>query len=422
MTATLSELLKPSEVDFEALEKEFKPMLSLVRELIGVVPNCDTLLEIWSPGFRTYNLIVPNLLNLPATLWGGESLKSTMGLAMYAASRAAECPYCTAHTCSFALRRGAGGEAILGNGTPAQKAAMTVATTMSTIPADLTREDYEEMTRHFNPDEIEQIILSVCMMGFLNKFMDAMDVELEAASIADVEDLLSNTGWKPKRHEQAHDGALSKLQADNFFTYLRVITHAPGAVMMERKWTKDIPHAISEIESFLKTRTGYHFPVFRRVTKKRAVRALTAVLSENLNTENTQIGLHVKCMASIVFATVVENDMLKKEAEIISKKLAPALTKEKIDAISRIARHDIPVSEKECESLIVEIMHAVAISEKEATAVLLSLAASGSPAKVNAAIISKAGNHFTHQEIVELVVWLSVQQLFHRLHVFYAVA
>jgi len=36
----------------------------------GMVPNCDPYLEIWPPAFRTYNLMVPNLLNLPAPVLG----------------------------------------------------------------------------------------------------------------------------------------------------------------------------------------------------------------------------------------------------------------------------------------------------------------------------------------------------------------
>jgi hypothetical protein len=48
----------------EVLHERYGPLLELVRRLIGVVPNCDSYLEIWPTGFRSYNVIVPNLLNL----------------------------------------------------------------------------------------------------------------------------------------------------------------------------------------------------------------------------------------------------------------------------------------------------------------------------------------------------------------------
>ena len=85
--------LKSSEVDFDTLHDNYHPMLGLVKELIGVVPNCDRLLEIWPTGFRTYNLIVPNFLNLPFSLFGFSPPKKLMGLAMYASSKAAKCYY-----------------------------------------------------------------------------------------------------------------------------------------------------------------------------------------------------------------------------------------------------------------------------------------------------------------------------------------
>ena len=40
--------------------------------------------------------------------------RDIVGLAMYAASRAAQCAYCSAHSCSFALRRGAPSASVAG--------------------------------------------------------------------------------------------------------------------------------------------------------------------------------------------------------------------------------------------------------------------------------------------------------------------
>ena len=62
MAKTLAESLKPASVHWETLHKHYNPLLNLVRELIGLIPNCDPTLEIWPPGFRTYNLLVPNML------------------------------------------------------------------------------------------------------------------------------------------------------------------------------------------------------------------------------------------------------------------------------------------------------------------------------------------------------------------------
>jgi hypothetical protein len=104
---TLSAMLQADAVPMAVLHERYGSLLELVRRVIGVVPNCDPYLEIWPPAFRTYNVMVPNLLNLPFMVWGFGAPRSTLGLAMYVSSRAAGCMYCSAHSCTFALRRGA---------------------------------------------------------------------------------------------------------------------------------------------------------------------------------------------------------------------------------------------------------------------------------------------------------------------------
>src|SRR5215212_104970 len=101
-------LLQESKVSWDVLNDRYSPLLRLVDTVLGVVPNCDRYLEIWPPAFRTYNILVPNLLNLPVPVLGvGGPPAGVVGLAMYVSSRVAGCAYCSAHSCSFAMRRGA---------------------------------------------------------------------------------------------------------------------------------------------------------------------------------------------------------------------------------------------------------------------------------------------------------------------------
>src|SRR5215204_2045980 len=104
---SLVSLLERDAVPFTELRSRYGSLLELVRKLIGVVPNCDPYLEIWPTAFRTYNVMVPNLLNLPLLVWGFGAPVTIVGLVMYVSSRTAGCPYCSAHSCSFAMRRGA---------------------------------------------------------------------------------------------------------------------------------------------------------------------------------------------------------------------------------------------------------------------------------------------------------------------------
>src|SRR6187551_623830 len=90
---TLVPLLAEHMVPWETLHARYGPLLELVRTLVGVFPNCDRYLEIWEPAFRTYNIMVPNFLNLPFSVFGvGGAPAGIVGLGMYVASRTAECP------------------------------------------------------------------------------------------------------------------------------------------------------------------------------------------------------------------------------------------------------------------------------------------------------------------------------------------
>ena len=63
-------LLREEMVAWETLEERYGALLKLVEVLLGVVPDCDRYLEIWPPAFRSYNVMVPNFLNLPAPIFG----------------------------------------------------------------------------------------------------------------------------------------------------------------------------------------------------------------------------------------------------------------------------------------------------------------------------------------------------------------
>ena len=68
--ASLAPLLHDSMVDWDVLQGRYGPLLRLVETMLGVVPNCDRYLEIWPPAFRSYSIMVPNLLNLPVPVLG----------------------------------------------------------------------------------------------------------------------------------------------------------------------------------------------------------------------------------------------------------------------------------------------------------------------------------------------------------------
>ncbi len=437
---TLAKMIEPASVGFDELEKDYRPLLKLVEQLIGVVPNCDPVLEIWPTGFRSYNLLVPNMLNLPASLVGQGAPKDLVGLAMYTSSRAAECMYCSAHTCSFALRRGTTPEALIGNYSPEEAAVARVAEAISRVPTDITKADVAELESFLSPSDIEWIILSVGMMGFLNKFMDTMGIELEEAAIEDVEELIGPTGWQVGKHgwnseefddfdvsggrplrprngsplangEASANGsqpAYLSVPKDSLGTYLKVIRQAPGAYRKERQWTKGMAGRIAPALLTLEAEVGHSFPILASLQHGRAVRAIATVLRDNLDAERSELGIRAKCLVGLVYARVVGNEVLTSEAIQLALSLAPDLGHPLLTAVGRFATAPPETA-----------MLPSQLSSVEQAAVMLAKVGSPSPSQVNEISIAAAAESLSPAQIVETVTWLSVQQLLHRLYSYY---
>jgi alkylhydroperoxidase family enzyme len=403
---TLVQALRPAAVDLSRLRREHSSMLQIVRLLIGVVPNCDSYLAIWPTGFRTYNLLVPNLLNLPFSVWGFGPSAVTLGLALYTASRTAQCSYCTAHTCSFTLRRGASPEKLAGALPPAEKAAAAAAEALASIPCALTREHREELDRHFSAQDAERIALGIALMGFLNKFMDALAIDLEEAAVEEVSAALAPTGWTPGKHRVATPPLEPELQArpggrDTLATKLAILRHLPGAVRLDRAWTRGVPSRWPEVGAYLKVRTGQDFPLLAKMKSRRAVRSIATVLRDNLDASDSKLGLPVKALAGLVYATIVENETLAREARELALRADPAIGEATLDAVARFASgpaDDVP-----------------GLSREAVLALLLAKAVSPSPATVPAPLVDRISKVLSPEAQIELVVWIAVQQMLHRL-------
>ncbi len=423
--STLAEQLQPSEISFDELHSNYHPMLEMVRHLIGVVPNCDTLLEIWPTGFRTYNLIVPNSLNLPLSLWGMGAPKDMVGLGMYASSAAASCAYCTAHTCSFALRRGARPESIAGKREPREAAVVAMAEALAHIPADLNKGHIDEMHRYFSASDVEWIMLGVGMMGFLNKFMDAVGVELEVESLTDVGEILTPTDWNPDKHLRSADAMPSENHlpgVDSLRTYWEVIKLAPGAINIERQWLKGVPNRWPEVGSYLRDHTGHNFPVLKKLSHKRAIRAYTAVLRDNLNVETTTIGLPVKALSGVLFGTLVGNYALAAENEFLAKHHSPGLDDKLIDQVKQLGMRGDFESAEVVKQTMQQLTASNQLTQRDAACLVLARAAAPSPASLDGMLVEHAASLLSPENNIELMVWISVQQFLHRIMSFYAIA
>lgn len=411
MSETLAEAIAHDRVDFEELHERYKPVLNLVNALLGVVPYCDRYLEIWPPGFRTYNLIVPSFLNLPSSIFGLGVPKDVIGLGLYASSRAAECAYCSAHTCTFALRRGSTADAVTGKlRTEQETATVSIAEALSTDPHHYEPVMSAELEKHFSDDHAEWIIMGVAMMGFLNKFMDAVGVELEPEAVTDVQALIGSTGWSVGQHAWAgtdgypetDDDTPTTPPQDSLATMLTVLRNGPGAAKLDKQWTKGIPDDLAGQQHLLLSKYGYEDHVLSHMRHQKPRRGLTAVLRHNLDSEQSQLGMGTKALVGLVYANHVDNGYLIERAEQLAE------------------RHEVPESEIEAaRGFFPGVSKAAALDERTVAALSVARLMSPSPALMDAETVEVARQSLTSAEIVEIAVWISVNQLVHRLSIYY---
>lgn len=409
-TDSLASLLQCRAVPLEVLHREYGPLMELVRTLIGVVPNCDRYLEIWPPAFRTYNLVVPNLMNLPAAIFGlGGAPKALVGLSMLVASRTAECPYCTAHTCSFALRRGASAQtvaaALLGREglSPEEAAVVAVARSLGRVPCEITPRERQELERFFPPLQAEWIAMGAIAMGFLNKFMDAIGVELESSTVAEVRETLG-ADWSPGaagwQLDPESTAPAAPPPADSWREKLRILPQLPAALAMDRRWQRGVPARWPQAGDYLRQRTGHAFPILGSVLNPRCRRAITTVLALNLDPAGCSVQRETKILAGAIFATVIGDAALAEDLAALAR--AQGVDPRRLEwarAYADGAALDPAARDGHEEALL-----------------LLARAASPSPARVDREVVETCRRvSLPPEAIVELVCWLSVLQLLHRL-------
>ena len=121
------------------------------------------------------------------------------------------------------------------------------------------------------------------------------------------------------------------------------------------------------------------------------------------------------------FAATVENNYLIQESITLAKLFNPELSETNIETVKNIADLSVPVDKNESEKQLDSIIKSLNCSQKSAAAFIFTRAISNSPADVNETILSEISPILSPTELVEITVWISIQQLIHRLERYYSV-
>lgn len=129
-------------------------------------------------------------------------------LLAHAASAAAGCQYCRAHTAVSAGRQGIDDEKIAALWEyrtsdlfdDRERIAIDYAMAAASVPNAVTDELYAQVQAHWSDDEIVEILGVVCMFGVFNRWNDSMATTLEAEPVAVGGQLLQRSDWSVGKH------------------------------------------------------------------------------------------------------------------------------------------------------------------------------------------------------------------------------
>ena len=184
---------------------ELKEHFDAVGKNLGFVPNSVLIMQ------RKPN-VVKAFAQMAAAVWDPNSSvdRGFKRLIAHVASRAAGCQYCMAHTIEGAAHLGVGDKKLAAVWeyqssllyTEAERIALDFAFAASVVPNAVTDQSFDDLRKHWSEEQIVEIVASVAMFGFLNRWNDTMGTPLEDKPMVTGEKYLSRGGWAPGKHRR----------------------------------------------------------------------------------------------------------------------------------------------------------------------------------------------------------------------------
>jgi uncharacterized peroxidase-related enzyme len=134
-----------------------------------------------------------------------EQLKMLVSLV---ASQAAGCRYCQAHMANLSSIYGSNHEKIgavweferSALFSARERAALRLAAKASVLPNQVTAADFEELRKHFDDGQIVEIVATIALFGYLNRWNDTMATDLEERPLEVAARAMGAAGWVPGKH------------------------------------------------------------------------------------------------------------------------------------------------------------------------------------------------------------------------------
>jgi len=181
---------------------QYAPIFELVESSMGFVSSS-------LPTMARVPALMDAFSNLAVTVMGMGLIEPGLGqLIAHVASTAAGCRYCQAHTAVHAAHLGVGVDVISAvwqfetdnRFDDRQRAALRLARDAAQQPNQVTRAHFDDLAAHFSEDQIIQIVATVSLFGYLNRWNDTVATTLEDEPLRFANEHLTDRGWSAGKH------------------------------------------------------------------------------------------------------------------------------------------------------------------------------------------------------------------------------
>ncbi len=184
---------------------ELEDVFQRAEQALGFVPNSFFIMGRRPEMLRAFSRLSREVVGVP-----GRVPQDLKWLIAHIASRAAGCQYCMAHTAGSANKAKSALEEKIDTVfeyersaffSEAEKAALLVAQGAGTTPNMVSDEDMKNLKKHFDEDQIVEIVGVICLFGWLNRFNDTMATDIEEEPLSFATQHLAASGWQVGKHK-----------------------------------------------------------------------------------------------------------------------------------------------------------------------------------------------------------------------------
>ena len=143
-----------------------------------------------------------------AVLYEGTVAEELKMLVSLVTSQASGCRYCQAHMSNLASLYKASDEKIRavwsfeGSAlfSAAERAALRLGYHAALVPNEATAADFDELKKHFDEGQIVEIVATIALFGYLNRWNDTMATTLEPRAVEVAGRAIGAVGWRAGKH------------------------------------------------------------------------------------------------------------------------------------------------------------------------------------------------------------------------------